>query len=89
MYLIVTLERNGSQLMNGEYPVLYAGYNQSQLTEEKGEQDFYCVFQLPEGTLPSDNLKIYFWNPEKGKVKTQQLNCYLIDDLELKIDSEN
>jgi hypothetical protein len=89
LYLIVTLERNGSQLMNGEYPVLYAGYNQSQLTEEKGEQDFYCVFQLPEGTLPSDNLKIYFWNPEKGKVKTQQLNCYLIDDLELKSDSEN
>jgi hypothetical protein len=89
LYLIVTLERNGSQLMNGEYPVLYAGYNQSQLIEEKGEQDFYCVFQLPEGTLPSDNLKIYFWNPEKGKVKTQQLNCYLIHDLELKSDSEN
>ena len=83
LFLIVTLERNGSLLMNGEYPVLYAGYNQSKLIEENGRQDFYCVFQLPEGILPSDNLKIYFWNPEKGKVKTHQLNCYLVDDLEL------
>jgi hypothetical protein len=82
LHLVVAIERNGSFLMNGEYPFLYLAYDQSRLVDlKKDEQEFYVAFQLPKEALPSDDLIMYFWNPEKGNVKTSDLNIYLIDDL--------
>lgn len=82
LHMVVAIERNGSFLMNGEFPALYLAYDQSRLVDQKmEEQEFYCAFQLPKEVLPTDDLIFYFWNPEKAKIKASNFELYLINDL--------
>lgn len=67
-YLVVTLERDGQTIMQGEYAMLYAAYDQSRLLESGKDVTFFTAFSAPEKALDTDLIHIYFWNPEKQKV---------------------
>jgi hypothetical protein len=77
-YLVVTLERNEQLLMNGDSPVAYFAFDQSRLFETGEDVEFYTAFQLPGGLLDSDQLKIYCWNPQKGKINISEMKLYVV-----------
>jgi len=78
LHLVVTVERNGATLMNGKDPLVYYGYDQSRINEIGKEQEFLTAFDLPEDLKPTDILKAYIWNPEKGMVKISSLQFRFI-----------
>ncbi len=78
-YFVVTLERNGEILMNGKDPLLYQAYDQSRLNPIGQSANFFTAFDLPDGILPDDQLKIYFWNPEKSRTEIGRTRIYFVD----------
>jgi hypothetical protein len=38
------------------------------------------AFAIPEGIIPSDVLKIYFWNPERQKIEVERSRIYFIKE---------
>jgi hypothetical protein len=68
-HLVVTIERDGQPLIEGKDPKVYYGYDQSRIGEFGKPQEFFTAFDLPDDLKPTDILKAYCWNPEKGKVK--------------------
>jgi hypothetical protein len=70
VYGVVTIERDGKQLLNGNSPVLYQSFDANQ--QFKGNKDLgtaYLGFRLPSACLPSDSIKCYLWNPAQLKVR--------------------
>lgn len=70
VYGVVTIERDGKQLLNGNSPVLYQTFDVNQ--QFKGNKDLgtaYLGFKLPTICLPTDSIKCYLWNPTKLKVR--------------------
>ena len=80
LYFIATLERKGEMVKNGNEPLLYQTYNQSKLNEKGVKTKFILAFDLPKKVLPSDFLKIYFWNPEKKEVEIGETKIYFEKD---------
>jgi hypothetical protein len=76
LFYVVTLERNGEMVKNGDIPLLYAAYDQAKLNDINANTIFFNAFNLPEEALPSDLIKIYFWNPEKAKVQIGETKIY-------------
>lgn len=70
VYGVVTIERDGKQLLNGNFPVLYQSFDLNQ--QFKGNKDLgtaYLGFKLPSTCLSTDSIKCYLWNPTKLKVR--------------------
>jgi hypothetical protein len=80
LYFVATLERNGEVLKHGENALFYQAYDQSKLNEINTQTDFFLAFDLPNEALPSDILKIYFWNPEKKHVEIGRTKIYFEKD---------
>ena len=69
VYGVVTIERDGKQLLNGNSPVLYQSFDVNQ--QFQGNKDLgtaYLGFKLPSASLPTDSIKCYLWNPTKLKI---------------------
>ncbi len=80
LFYVVTLERNGEMVKNGDIPLLYAAYDQAKLNNINTNITFFNAFNLPKEALPSDLIKIYFWNPEKAKVQIGETKIYFERD---------
>ena len=76
LYYVTTLERNGEMVKNDETPLFYAAYDQAKLNEIQTPTTFFTAFDLPKEALPTDIIKIYFWNPEKSKVQIGETKIY-------------
>jgi hypothetical protein len=68
IHLVVTTERAGEQIDWRSVECDY--YHQA-----NDWYDVVFVYQIPESSLPNDDLLVYFWNPKSGTA--------LIDDVEL------
>jgi len=69
VYGVVTIERDGKQLLNGDSPVLYQSFDINQ--KFNGNKDLgtaYLGFKLTSASLPTDSIKCYLWNPTKLKI---------------------
>ena len=63
------------------YLVIQNGlYVQSKLNEIGFKTNFILAFDLPKEALPSDLLKIYFWNPDKKEVEIGETKIYFEKD---------
>jgi len=80
VFLVAVIERDSQILMKNELPYAYFAFDQSKLKNAGSEQEFLLAFDLPEGLMDSDILKIYFWNPQKGKIKTSNLKLYVVHE---------
>ncbi len=76
---VAVLERNGELLVDNEIPFLYQAFDQSKLIEVNKETEFYIAFDLPEKTLETDIIKVYFWNPNRLKCKLKSIDAFIID----------
>ena len=76
LFYVVTLERNGEMVKNGGITLLYAAYDQAKLNDINTNTTFFNAFNLPKEVLPTDLLKIYFWNPKKAKVQIGETKIY-------------
>ena len=76
LYFVATLERNGEMVKNENGPLFYQAYDQSKLSESGKNTQFILAFDLPKEALPSDLIKIYFWNPEKKEVEIGETKIY-------------
>ena len=76
LFYVVTLERNGEMVKNSDIPLLYAAYDQAKLNNVNTKTTFFNAFNLPKEALPTDLIKIYFWNPENAKVKIGETKIY-------------
>ncbi len=77
---VATLERNGEMIKNGVGPLFYQAYDQSKLNEKGVKTNFILAFDLPKEALPSDLIKIYFWNPDKKEVEIGETKMYFEKD---------
>lgn len=77
-YLVVTVERDGKTLMAGENPKVYYGYDQTKINQVGVKQVFFTAFDLPEDLRPTDIVKAYCWNPNKGKVRITNIKMSYI-----------
>lgn len=77
-HLVITVERDDQILLNGKDPKVYIGYDQSRLIEVAKSQEFFTAFELPDDLKPTDILKAYCWNPEKGSVKTSSVRLSVV-----------
>ena len=80
LFYVTTLERNGEMVKSGEIPLFYAAYDQTKLNEIDTSTTFFTAFDLPKEALPTDVIKIYFWNPEKAKVQIGETKIYFERD---------
>ena len=72
VYFVAAIERNDKEIL------LYQAYDQAKLHEIGKPSDFFMAFAIPEGIIPSDVLKIYFWNPERQKIEVERSRIYFI-----------
>ena len=61
---------------NGDIPLLYVAYDQAKLNDIKTKTTFFNAFNIPNEALPTDLIKIYFWNPEKANVQIGETKIY-------------
>jgi len=80
LYFVVTLERNGEMVKNGESPLFYTAFDQAKLNPIKRSTEFFTAFDIPKEALPTDIIKIYFWNPKKYKVEIDGVKLYFQKD---------
>ncbi len=74
VYFVAAIERNDKEIL------LYQAYDQAKLHEIGKPSDFFMAFAIPEGIIPSDVLKIYFWNPERQKIEVERSRIYFIKE---------
>jgi hypothetical protein len=77
-YMVVTAERDGEFLQIDSIPVLYSAYNQIELSNEPGMNDYFMAFDLPKKLRSDDIIKIYCWNPEKGEIMINNMKLYAV-----------
>jgi hypothetical protein len=75
---VVTLERDGTILLAGKNPVLYQAFDQSKLHEPGRNTNFFLAFDLPKKTQKTDQIKIYFWNPERQTIEMGPVRFYFV-----------
>ena len=79
VYFVATIERNGEIAKKNEDALLYAAYDQTKLNQINTFTDFFIAFNVPKEALPSDFIKIYFWNPEKVTVEIDKVELFFQD----------
>lgn len=78
LFIVASLERNGKMATNSaNEPLFYSAYDQSRIVENGRPEQFISAFELPDFAREEDEIVIYFWNPEKAKVHTENLKVYL------------
>ncbi len=76
LYLTLTVDRNGEAWKKGEDLAVYYSYEFPKFSNNDSLQQMICPFNLPDDVLPSDELKFYIWNPNKGKYKASAIGVY-------------
>jgi hypothetical protein len=77
-YLVVSLERDGKMAMNKlDQPVFYSAFDQSVIQKAGVPGEFFTAFEMPVQAKENDEIVVYFWNPERIKVRTGTLKVYL------------
>lgn len=77
-YMVVTAERNGEFLQVDSIPAMYYAYNQIELSNEPGMNEFFMAFELPKKLKDNDVVKIYCWNPEKGEIIINNMKLFAV-----------
>jgi len=77
-YMVVTAERNGEFLQVDSIPVMYFAYNQIELSNQTGMNDYFMAFDLPKKLKNDDIIKIYCWNPEKGEIMINNMKLFAV-----------
>jgi hypothetical protein len=76
LFLTLTIERNGEAWKRGEDLAVYFSYDFSKLSKVGETKDMICAFNLPKDILPTDKLKCYIWNPQKGRFSASEIEIY-------------
>jgi hypothetical protein len=77
-YMVVTAERDGEFLQVDSIPVMYYAYNQIELSNDEGMNDYFMAFDLPKKLRNDDIVKIYCWNPEKGEIMINNMKLFAV-----------
>lgn len=76
VYLTVTVQRNGDFWKRGEDLAVYYSYDHGLFAKVGEEKNTICAFELPNDVLPTDELKFYIWNPNKGRYQAGPIEMY-------------
>ena len=77
LWIVANLNRNGVMAMNdSNEPLFYTAFDQSKLVEIGKEEEFFTAFELPDWAEENDEIILYFWNPEKATVSTEDIRVY-------------
>jgi hypothetical protein len=77
-YMVVVAERDGQFLQVDSIPVMYYAYNQIELSNQEGMNEFFMAFELPKKLRNDDVVKFYCWNPEKGEIVINNMRLYAV-----------
>jgi len=75
---VTVLERDGETIMKNDLPMLYQSWDQCKLIPEKGSRTFFTAFEIPNEAKNSDEIHVYFWNPEKKSVTFSKPSIYVV-----------
>jgi hypothetical protein len=76
VYLTVTVQRNGDFWKRGEDLAVYYSYDHGLFAKVGEEKNTICAFELPNDILPTDELKFYIWNPNKGRYQAGPIEIH-------------
>jgi hypothetical protein len=60
-----------------DQPVFYSAFDQSVIQKAGVPGEFFTAFELTVQAKENDEIVVYFWNPERIKVRTGTLKVYL------------
>lgn len=80
LYFVATITRNGEMLKENDQPIFYMAMDQTRLFTGDSTGNYFLALNLPEKAKDSDELAIYFWNPDKMKVELFKYEWYVVDE---------
>lgn len=76
LYLTITVQRNGDFWKKGEDLAFYYSYDQRLFAHPREKKTMVSAFVLPDDILPTDQLKFYIWNPNKGRYLATEIGIF-------------
>lgn len=80
LLFVATITRDGEMLKENEQPVFYMAIDQTRLFPGDSIRKYILALNLLENAKDSDELAIYFWNPNKIKVELFKYEWYVVSE---------